>query len=245
MAPALRRLSDASLVTLPLPSALRGRPTRFRVLEFGPDAAAAIAERADREAGYLLFTPYLVAVTAQALARVIRERGLAGRDLIVPVSVDQRAAGPAGRALFFNHHSFVFFRIPLAALDDRRAVLERIRRQFYEQVREGFAQALVDACGPLRWLPLPWAAHVLRRPMKGQFATFGLAAVGQGGDALPPFMGAEVRNLYHMPLASVPPGLGFAVNRYAGRLNVVLCYRDGVLTDGEADRVEADLRHRL
>jgi hypothetical protein len=69
--------------------------------------------------------------------------------------------------------------------------------------------------------------------------------VGQGGDALPPFMGAEVRNLYHMPLASVPPGLGFAVNRYAGRLNVVLCYRDGVLTDGEADRVEADLRHRL
>jgi hypothetical protein len=55
-------------------------------------------------------------------------------------------------------------------------------------------------------------------------------------------MGAGVMNLIHMPMVPIPPGVGFVVNQFGPRMNAVLSYVDGLLSDEEAQRIEDGVR---
>ena len=242
----LRAFAGTKLAVFSRPSDLRGRPSRFRMAAFGEAETAAVIERAYGEAGYLMFMPYTLSAAIQAFGGAFQAKGGGGAaDIIASVSIDLRTPDTVAANLFFNHVSFLLFRVPLSAMADRRRLLETVRGQMYDQVKSGFPRALAESSLLMRIVPLPLLGRLLLMPLKGEFATFGFSAVGKGGYASRRFMEADVTNLFHMPLVPVPPGLGFVVNRYAGRMNAVVSYVDGMFTEEEAARLEADVRRGL
>ena len=82
-------------------------------------------------------------------------------------------------------------------------------------------------------------------PLRGQLGSYCFSYVGDSAYTASEFMGAEVRNLYHMPRVPVPPGVGFFFSRFHGKLNAVFSYPAGALSDADADAVMRDARARL
>ncbi len=58
-------------------------------------------------------------------------------------------------------------------------------------------------------------------------------------------MDKKVANIFHMPRVPVPPGLGFFSNYYNSKLNVVISYLDGVLTDDDVLELDRGIRERF
>ena len=241
----VRALRSVAPVVFPRPTPLRGRAFRFRRMTFDADATAAIRARADREAGFLMFMPYVAAAAAGALHTVARGRALPGEEYVVSVSVGQRPLDAMQAEVFFNRLSFLLFRLPAGALDDRAALLGAIRGQMYEQVKSGFAAAAAESSMLMRIVPLSLFSRMLLWPMRGEFASFAFSCLQDGALSAERFTVHGVRNVVHMPLIPVPPGLGLVAHRFRDRMTATLCHLDGVLDEAEAATVEAEFRARL
>jgi len=241
----LREFAKTPPLVLPRPSPLKGRSFKFSVMEFNGQEAKAINDRACRESGFLMFLPYALASAVQVLDAAFHARGAKGQDYIVSVSVDMRTPDTAAARLFFNNVSFLFFRVSSAIAGNRKQVMETVRTQMYEQIKSGFPRALHESSMVMRILPASVLSRLLLWPLNGEFASLGLTCVGKGGDRPSKFMDADVVNLFHMPLVPVPPGIGFFVNQFGDRMNVVLSYVDGMLSDADVQQFRADIRRWL
>ena len=241
----LRAFRETTLVLFRRPLPLKGRGFTFALMEFGERESQAITDRAYREAGFLMFMPYALAVVVQALDAVRKRNGVSGQDFLVSVSVDLRTPDTVAAKLFFNHVSFMFFRIPVAVTGNRQQTIDAVRSQMYEQIKSKSPQAMAESSMLMRILPLSLLSRLILRPLRGEFASLGFAYVGKGGYACSEFMEARVTNLFHMPLIPVPPGLGFVVNQFGSRVNVVLSHMDGMLSDEDVRTIQDDVRRGL
>ena len=241
----VRKFAETTLCVLARPAPLTGRRIKFVVMEFDAAESRAIAERASREAGFLMFLPYTLAVSLEALAPAFARHGDAGNDFVVSVSVDLRTPDTAPARLFFNHLSFVFFQIPKTLIGDRPQVLNLLRSQMYEQVKSGFPKALHESSMLMRLAPLPFLSRVMLRPMRGEFASLGFTCVGKSGYPFDRFGEAELVNLIHMPLVPVPPGLGLFINQFGSKMNAVLATVDGMLDDEDIREFRETIRRLL
>ncbi len=241
----VRKFAEAKLCVLPRPSPLAGRRIRFEVLGFNADESRAVAERANREAGFLMFLPYTLAASLEALAPAFSRHGAAGTDFLVSVSVDLRTPDTAPARLFFNHVSFMFFQIPASLVGDRKQVVSLLRTQMYEQVKKGFPKALHESSMLMRLAPVSLLSWLMLKPLRGEFASLGFTCVGKGGYPFDRFRDAELVNLIHMPLVPVPPGIGFFINQFGPRMNAVLSYVDGMLDDEDIRKFREDVRRHL
>lgn len=242
---ALLRLAENPTCALPLPDGRQGRGFRFRLIPFDDHAASAVVEAAYDQAGYLMLMPYTLAIAVRVLHRVFAQRRLDVGDYVIPVSIDLRSPERAPEDAFFNHLSFLFFRVRPGEVDDFPALISLLKEQMYEQVQSGLPRDLGEASQLMRIAPL-WLLRILMRlPLKGQLASFCFASVGEAAYDSQEFMGLDVRNMFHMPRLPVPPGLGVFLSQFRGRLNVVLSYLEGILTEEEADSVAAGLRAAL
>ena len=82
-----------------------GRPpgaARFEVLAFSPEDTQTIHAKMARTSGELLKIPYFAAVSARAVARVMRERETEPPDILLSLPI-QRIQNPSARPLFHNH----------------------------------------------------------------------------------------------------------------------------------------------
>lgn len=241
----LTRIAGVPLKCLPRPIPLQGCKTRFSVMAFTEEQARAIQGRADREAGFLMFMPYALAASLQALTPAFVRRGAPGREYLVSVSVDLRTRETLATKVFFNHMSFLFFQIQESLVADRKQLLESLRLQMYEQIKSGFPKSLDESSMLMRIMPLTPLSRLMLKPLRGEFASLGFTCVGKGGYPVNRFLEAELVNLVHMPLVPVPPGVGFFISQYGPKMNAVLSYLDGMLTGEDVRRLEEDVRRLL
>jgi phospholipid N-methyltransferase len=136
-------------------------------------------------------------------------------------------------------------RVPAREADDRAGLIALLKQQMYDQVKSGFPRDLAEASLLTRIAPLPVLGKLLHLPLKGKMATFAFSHLGKSAYQHEAFMGRRIENLFHMPRVPVPPGLGFFSNYYNKRLNVIISYLDGLLTDLELDLLERGLRERF
>ena len=241
----LRALRAVAAIRFPRPAAAKGRAFRFRRMVFDEAATQVAQACATRDAGFLMFMPYALAAATGALHEAVRARRIAGREYVVAVSVGQRSPDTAETEVFFNHLSFLLFSIPVDAVGDRGRLLATIRVAMYEQVKAGLAEAVAESSMLMRILPLSLFSRAIFFPLRGEFSSFAFSCLQDGRFTADRFMGVRVRNLYHMPLMPVPPGLGLVVHRFRDRMAAVLCYLEGILTEGEAEAVEQAFRRRM
>jgi hypothetical protein len=57
-----------------------------------------------------------------------------------------------------------------------------------------------------------------------------------GSSLSPAFAETPLLNMYHLPLMPPHPGIGVFFNRFEDRINAVVSYRQGILTEDEIDK---------
>jgi phospholipid N-methyltransferase len=147
--------------------------------------------------------------------------------------------------VFFNHVSYLFYQIPLQQAEDIKGLIAMFKQQMYDQVKSGFPKDLAEASLLTRIVPLGLFGKMLHIPLKGKVATFAFSHLGKSSYQSTAFMGSAIENLFHMPRVPVPPGLGFFSNYYNNRLNLVISYLDGLLTDEQVLMIESGIRKRF
>ena len=230
---------------LPLPALLNNRRFRFKVIPFDKHQTDLIVENAYKEAGYLMLMPYVLASSAWVLHKLFIKRNIRSGDYVVPVSIDMRPTDKVQQEVFFNHVSFLFFIIRPDEAEHFPVLIKSIKQQLYDQVKSGLPRNFQEASLLMRILPLPILSNIMRLYLKGQIASFSFSNVGESAYKSSSFMDNKILNIFHMPRVPVPPGLGIFFHQFHNKLNVVLSFLEGILSDKEANELIHALQSRL
>lgn len=241
----LELAKNAPPLVIPLPPRMKNRNFKFEILCFSKKQTSKIVETAYSEAGYLMLMPYLLGITISALHEIFTDRGIRAGDYIIPVNIDMRSPQNVKEEIFFNHMSFLMFRIPAQKADSFPDTLMTVRRQLYTQIKSGLPAAIREVSFLMRIAPLPVLSRLMRIYFKGQTASFSFSYVGETAYPGSRFMGKKIDNLFHMPRVPTPPGLGVFFHQFHGRLRAVVSYLEGMLTSEEADKIRRTLESRL
>jgi hypothetical protein len=241
----LRLAEGAPPRVLPRVAASHKQAFKFSVVSFGEQQSKKILERAESEAGYFMLMPYTMALTAQILHEIFVKKGVDTGDYIIPVTLDTRAPSEGAEEVFFNHVSFLLFRIGAQEVADLPVLLRSIKQQLYDQVKAGLPQDIREASLLMRIVPLPILSYLMGIYLKGEVASFCFSFVGGAGDGLTHFMGNQVRRSYHMTRVPISPGLGVFFQQSRGGLNAYVSYAEGLLGEDEVKMIVESLKSRL
>lgn len=242
---AIIALSKSTPRSLPVPSG-PDKGFKYRLLTFDKLETSTIYEKAYREAGYLMESPFFLAVITQSIHELCASRAAgSGSSYLIPVTVDLRPGKDTLQEVFFNHVSYLFYQIPVELCADIRGLITLFKQQMYDQVKSGFPRDLAKASLLTRIVPLSILGKLLYRPMNGKMATFAFSHLGKSSYQSNEFMGSSIESIFHMPRVPVPPGLGFFSTLYDGRLNLIISYLDGIIADEEVEMLEAGIRRKF
>jgi hypothetical protein len=220
----------------------RDKGFNYRLLTFSRQETAAIYDRAYREAGYLMESPFFLAAITRTVHELFTARSGTGSSYLIPVTTDLRPGQDPVQEMFFNHVSYLFYQIPVQQGADMKGLVTAFKQQMYDQVKAGFPRDLAEASLLTRIAPLCVFGKLLHAPLKGKMATFVFSHLGKSTYQSTECLGGGVENIFHMPRVPVPPGLGFFSNYFKDRLNLVISYLDGMLTEEEVRLLEAGIR---
>ena len=230
---------------LPIPLMSNNPEFKFKVIPFDKYQSDLIVENAYNEAGYLMLMPYVLASTVWVLNKLFRNKNIKSGDYVIPVSIDMRPPDKVHEEVFFNHVSFLFIKILPDEADNFPILLKSIKKQIYDQIKSGLPGNFQEATLLMRILPLPILSNIMRLYLKGQIASFSFSYVGESAYKPSFFMGQKILNVLHMPRVPVPPGFGVFFHRSQNKLNAVISFLEGMLTDKEVNMIVTKLKARL
>lgn len=236
-------LSEHPLAALPVPDGKK-KEFRFRLIRFNQQETQVIYDNAYRAAGYLMETPYLLSVIMQAVNGLFEKRKVQEDNYLAALSIDMRTGGDIKQELFFNHVSYLFFQAHRGIMNNRKELVNNIKMQMYDQVKAGLPRDLMEASHLTRIVPLSIFKKIIDGPFKGKITTFIFSHVSKNM-LFPELMGSTIEDVFHMPRVPVPPGLGFFSNYFNGRLNLVIAYLDGLMSDDEVDMLERTITETM
>lgn len=214
----------------------------LRLVTYDKLETTKIAENSFKQAGYLMFMPYLLAKSIIILHRVFEKRNISCSDYLIPVSIDKRGQGATDGKVFFNHLSFLFFRIKPEEIMDQDKLLLIIKEQLYKQVKEGLPEAFLQASLLIRIVPLYLINLFTRFISKSKASSFSFSFVVDNSNNLESFLGKKILNVFHLPRLPYPPGIGIFFNQSQGKLNTTLSYLEGLLSDDDVNQITEDLK---
>ena len=228
---------------LPVPGD-KGREFKFRLIAFNQQETQTIYENADRLAGYLMETPYLLSAVMQSVSELFKKRNAQSDSYLAAVSIDTRTGGGIKQKLFFNHVSYLFYQAQCDILNNQKELINIIKMQMYEQVKAGMPRDIMEASHLTRIAPLFFLKKIIDVLLKGKITTFIFSHVSKN-PLSPGIMGTGIENIFHMPRVPSPPGLGFFFNYYNNRLNLVISYLDGLISNEELNMLEGLIKEKL
>jgi NRPS condensation-like uncharacterized protein len=217
----------------------------YRLLNFDVQETEAIYEKAYREAGYLMESPFFLAVIIQVMHELLVSRSATGSCYLIPATIDLRPGKDPLQEVFFNYVSYLFYQIPVERAGDLKELVTLLKQQMYDQVKSGLPRDLATASLLTRIVPLPLLGKLMHVPMDGKVATFAFSHLGRCSYQSHNFMGASLENIIHMPRVPASPGIGFFSSLYNGRLNLAISYVNGIISNEEAEALEIGIRKKL
>ncbi len=196
---------------------------------FSVDETLNIATECEKVAGFMMETPYLLAVTSLAMFQTadIKEE----LKYFVPVPIDMRVKNEARKRTFCNHLSFLFFYFDINPKTTLEELICEIRKQLFTQIAEEFSENMIKAAYPGRIFPLWFLRRVMRFPFNGKMSSFVFANVGSTSFSDENIMGVSVKHLQHIPRIPTPPGVGIFFNRYRDQLSLTVTSDKNALRD--------------
>jgi hypothetical protein len=238
-------MANTSLRTLPMPKTPGRHRYSFRTIPFDHDQTASIIQTAEKEAGYLMLMPYTLAASVKAFHKIFSKNGQSDGHYVIPVSIDVRPLKKVQQQIFFNHVSFLFFKISPDIIEDFPALVSTIKQKMYDQIKSHLPANLARAALLMRIVPLPALDYVLRLMFRGEMASFNFSCIKESAYTPSHFIDSKVLNLFHMPRAPVPPGVGIFFNQFNGRINTVISHLEGMLDDESVEMLVDELKSSL
>ena len=195
---------------------------KSRTIVFSKKETKAILLKSEHEAGFMMETPFLLAVTSLAIHQVISSDRDANYS--VPMPVDMRTPGSEFQKMLFNHLSFMFLDIAVQKDMKLSELICEIRNSIFYNIEHQLPEKLIKAARLTRISPLPILKHFMKLPLDGKVASFAFANVGESSSSADNILAAKIKNIYHMPRIPTPPGLGIFFNRYHGRMQFTLTW---------------------
>jgi hypothetical protein len=195
------------------------------------DTRTAMA-RSGRYAGLLTPAMFYLAAALRAHATVFAARGAAPQAYLVPLPVRLAAPDRSG-VVIGTHVSLLWFRVLPQHIHDLGVLVEELKRQRLEQIRNRAIEETAAALDFVRLLPLRVYAHMLRRNLRGELSSFVFAFTGELAPALERFAGAEILNAFHAPAVQPSPGSALIMSIRRAKLNITHVYQEGIMSDAE------------
>jgi len=225
------------------PNARPGQP-RFRIVNFNEEESAAIRQRAARFTGGIFNLPFFFAAATRAHAAVFRLRGKEPASYYSPAPVQARKRWMR-HPIFQNQVTILFFKLRAEEARDFESSVVSLQKQFDRSVRARVEQSFATMLWWMRRLPTALYREFLLRDTGGELTSFFQSHTGEFLEGVEEFCGAPIRNGWHIPTVSQPPGSGIFFNDHKGRLTATLAWREGSLSEGEVAAMVESLGNDL
>jgi diacylglycerol O-acyltransferase len=224
-------------------ASLAGSLGRARSIRVQLDADETRAfDRRVRERARLAETSVMVFASARLFDALVRGRGLAPAQHLVPVPLSLDPKAGAVR-MFGNNLTMMTF----ALRRDDLADLGRAVASLAEQQR-AIVKAKLDT-GMLASLDFAKAAPAgvyhwfMTRPFRGEVSSFVFS--NPGAVTIDSFAGLPVKDAFALPSVATPPGFQIIFSRHGGRLSAFVGFVEGTLWPAEERSLAARLRREL
>lgn len=216
---------------------------RYKLLKFDPETTKKIQERAVNLSGLFSISFYL-ACAARAHRQAFLSRACDPAHYVSSIPVQVRRKGANGNP-FQNQVTVLFFLLKRESLATLESAVEAAQKQFEEMTRKGLGPSFEMILRLMRRLPSYFYFKFLGTQFSGRITSFFHSFTGAFSFDKASICGAAVLDACHVPAVSAPPGSGLFFSESHARLTVVFSWRDGSVTESEADlilrEVESDL----
>ena len=225
------------------PNPRPGQP-RFRIVNFTKEESAAIHQRAARFTGGIFNLPFFFAAATRAHAAVFRLRGKQPASYYSPAPVQARKRWMR-HPIFQNQVTILFFKLRADEVRDFETAVSSLQKQFDRSVRARVEQSFATMMWWMRRLPTMVYREFLLHDTGGELTSFFQSHTGEFLEGVEEFCGAPIRNGWHIPTVSQPPGSGVFFNDHRSRLTATLAWREGSLSEEEVAAMVESLRDDL
>ena len=207
---------------------------RHRVLRFSEIETQKIVETARQQGAGFLVSAFYLAATARAVAHIQSQRGSLQSDVLVPVPQDRRKRG-AHESLIGNQVTFIFYRIPQAALNSIKECTTELVQQITKLMRSEAPEGYLAMIGLIQRIPNRFYRWLLKSPTRGLMASFFYSDTGDSLNSFETFNNRQVVSAIHYPPNAYPPGVTFIFTRFQGALQITVSYMEEVLDNEEIE----------
>jgi hypothetical protein len=130
-------------------------------------------------------------------------------------------------------------------VDDLDGLIAILKEQRLDAIRTGQLENAVAAMDFARFAPKRLYAHMARRDFAGELCSFFFAFTGDFMSGVESFLGAEIRDGFHVAPVPPSPGSCVAISLRGGRLNATHAHQAGVFSPRELEIFREALRSNL
>lgn len=216
---------------------------RYKLLKFDRETTLKIQERATAFSGLFAISFYL-ACAARGHRQAFLSRGCDPSHYVSSIPVQVRRKG-AHSDPFQNRVTVLFFSFKKDDLETMQEAVQVGQRQFEDMTRRELGPSFEMILHLMRRLPSFFYLKFLGTQFSGHITSFFHSSTGAFAPIDSHLCGSRITDAYHVPSVSAPPGSGLFFGEYHGQLTATFSWRDGAVTEAEADfilkQVKSDL----
>jgi len=216
---------------------------RYKLLKFDPEETIKVQERATAFSGLFAISFYL-ACAARGHRKAFLSRGSDPTHYVSSILVQLRRKG-AHSDPFQNRVTVLFFSLKKEDLGSLQDAVNAGQSQFEDMTRKELGPSFEMILRLMRRLPSFFYLKFLGSQFSGQITSFFHSSTGTFALSESHLCGSRITDAYHVPSVSAPPGSGLFFGEYQGQLTATFSWRDGAVTEAEADLILAQVKNDL
>ncbi len=199
----------------------------FHYYTLSDDLTSTLDDHAIKKAGYLMNGIFILSCVAKSFDSLFKNHKRTG-NMLIPINVDLRKTKFGSEKIFFNNVSFMLFNVQQGlSITDH---IKNLKIQFIFQVKNKIPYHFINASLLMRIMPLNLLSWFMNLRMKKNPCSFSFSYIAEQAFNLRSVQGFEIKNLFHMPLVPVNPGIGVFFTRFNKKVNMVISYYENSLS---------------
>lgn len=214
----------------------------FYLTSFSKDDTLKIDNNSLKKAGYLMNGIFLLSTVVKSFSLILKTGEKTG-EILIPINVDVRETSFPKEKIFFNHVSFMLFKLGQSL--SLQKTIESLKKQFIFQVKEKIIHHFINASLLMRIMPLNLLSKFMGYRMKKNQISFSFSYISEQSFHLKEVEKHTVLNLFHMPIVPYNPGIGFFFTKFNKKLNMVISGFDSKFDAKDVETLKMNILNEI